>query len=83
MTRQRTIHPAYERLIGTAAVDATLRTNLLRDPCAAAITFGLTPDEADIVGNITANNLREFALALLPRLYGPAFTIPSNHVVAI
>lgn len=82
MTRQRTIHPAYERLIGTAAVDATFCTTLLRDPRGAALAFGLTSEEADIATNITASSLRDFALALLPRLYGPAVTTPISHVIA-
>lgn len=70
MIARRALHPGYERLIGTAVVDSTLGTNLLRDPRGTAIAFGIAPADADLAADIRAADLRTFAAALLPRLYG-------------
>ncbi len=70
MTRQ--LHPGFERLIGAAAVDRKVRAALLRDPRSAALAFGLTAPDADIVADIRASDLKSFAMALLPRIYGEA-----------
>ncbi len=64
------LHEGIERLIGTALVDATVRRTLLRDPRRAALEFGLAAADAAIVADIHATDLRTFAQALLPRLYG-------------
>jgi hypothetical protein len=74
MINRRTLHQGYERLIGTAVVDSTLGSNLLRDPRGTALAFGLAPADADIVADIRAADLRTFAAALLPRLYGKGAT---------
>jgi len=70
MTRQ--LHPGFERLVGAAAVDRKVRAALLRDPRSAALAFGLTVPDADIVADICASDLKSFATALLPRIYGEA-----------
>ncbi len=83
MTRHRTLHPGFERLIGAAAVDSTLNRDLLRDPRATALRFGLTPGDADLAADIRAVDLRAFASALLPRLYGKVTThVPQRSAVA-
>ncbi len=74
MTRHRALHPGFERLIGAAAVDPALGRALLRDPRDAALRFGLTPGDADLAADIHAIDLRAFASALLPRLYGKETT---------
>ncbi len=68
MTRQ--LHAGFERLIAAAAVDRKARASLLRDPRSAALAFGLTTPDADIVADIRASDLKSFAMALLPRIYG-------------
>ncbi len=60
---------AYERLMGAALVDPILRSALLHAPCATAVAFGLTQEEAAVVDGIVATDLQSFARALLPRLY--------------
>jgi hypothetical protein len=70
MMRRPALHPGYERLVGAAATDPTLGRALLRDPRATALGYGLRPDEADLVADIRAADLRTFAALLLPRLYG-------------
>ena len=70
MMHHRALHAGYERLIGAAAVDPALRRSLLRDPRGTALTYGLAPHDADLVSDIRARDLRTFATALLPRLYG-------------
>lgn len=83
MTTHRTLHPGYERLIGTAAVDPPLARSLLRDPRATALRFGLTPSDANVVADIHATDLRTFASALLPRLYGNGTTrVPQRSAIA-
>jgi len=83
MTRHRTLHPGFERLIGTAAVDPTLSQALLRDPRATALRFGLTPGDADLAAGIRAADLRTFAATLLPRLYGKGIArVPQRSAVA-
>jgi len=83
MTRHRPLHPGYERLIGAAFVDPALGRALLRDPHGTALQFGLTPPDADLVAGIHAGDLRAFATALLPRLYGKdAASVPHRHAVA-
>lgn len=80
MTRHRTLHIGYERLIGTALVDTALRNHLLRDPRAAAVAFGLEQDDADIATDIAANDLASFAAALSTRIYGHTPAVPARHV---
>ncbi|HVA90749.1 MAG TPA: hypothetical protein VNL71_13015 [Chloroflexota bacterium] len=70
MSPSPTIHAGYEQMIGAAAVDAGFKSTLLRDPRAAALRFGIAPADAEIVADIHATDLRAFASALLPRLYG-------------
>lgn len=83
MTRHRKLHPGYERLIGMASVDSSVRMALLHDPHRAALDFGLTPDDAAIAADIRACDLHSFAAALLPRLYGKgAANVPFRHAVA-
>jgi len=66
------LHAGIERLMGTALVDAAVRRSLLHDPQQAALEFGLPTTDAAIVADIHAPDLRTFAQALLPRLYGPS-----------
>ncbi len=83
MTTHRKLHPGFERLIGTAAIDPGLGRALLHDPRGAALRFGLTPGDADLAADINANNLRAFASALLPRLYGEGLAhVPQRSAVA-
>jgi len=83
MTRHRTLHPGFERLIGAAAVDPALGRALLRDPRGTALGFGLAADDADLAAGIHAIDLRAFASALLPRLYGKDTTrVPQRSAVA-
>lgn len=70
MTRHRVLHPGYERLIGAAVVDPDLKRSLLRDPGGTAVQFGISTADAALVADISALDLRSFAAALLPRLYG-------------
>lgn len=70
MAPHPTLHAGFERLIGTAATDKAFNSALLRNPRAAALEFGLTLHDADIVSDIHARDLRTFASVLLPRLYG-------------
>jgi len=80
MTRHRSIHIGYERLIGTAAVDVTVRNDLLSNPHATALSFGLTSDDATLVADIQVSDLRSFAATLLPRLYGhDTLAMPARH----
>lgn len=74
MIRRPALHPGYERLIGAAAVDPSLGRALLRDPRGTALQFGIAPHDAEMVTDIRAADLRSFAVALLPRLYGKATT---------
>ncbi len=81
MTRHRSIHVDYERLIGTAVVDATVRNDLLSNPHATALSFGLTSNDANLVADIQASDLRSFAATLLPRLYGhDTSAMPARYV---
>lgn len=70
MSRHPALHPGYERLIGAAAVDPTVSRALLSDPRTTALQFGIAPQDADVVSDIRAADLRSFAALLLPRLYG-------------
>ncbi len=72
MSPSPTLHAGFERLIGTAATDTTFSSALLRDPRSTALQFGITAADAEIVADIHAPDLRSFATALLPRLYGNA-----------
>jgi hypothetical protein len=47
-----------------------MASDLLRDPRGTALAFGLASADADLVTDIRATDLRTFAAALLPRLYG-------------
>jgi len=73
--RARPLYPvaAYERLIGAAAIDVVLRIALLHEPQATALACGLNDQQASLVADIQATDLRQFAAALLQRLY-PATT---------
>jgi len=83
MTTHRKLHPGFERLIGTATVDPALGHALLQDPRNAALRFGLTPGEADLAADIHAVDLRAFASALRPRLYGEETAgVPQRSTVA-
>lgn len=62
------VHRGFERLLVSAAVDHKLGRSLLRDPRQTALTFGLAEDEADLLSDINAADLRGFAAILLPRL---------------
>jgi hypothetical protein len=64
------LHAGFERLIGTAFTDPSLKQNLLRDPRATALQFGLTGADAEMVSDIHVKDLRAFATVLMPRLYG-------------
>jgi hypothetical protein len=64
------LHAGFERLIGTAFTDPRLKQDLLRDPRSAALQFGLTRADAEMVSDIHVKDLRAFAIALMPRLYG-------------
>jgi hypothetical protein len=70
MAPHPTLHSGFERLIGTAAVDPVFSTALLQNPHAMALKFGIAPSDAEMVADIRARDLRSFATALLPRLYG-------------
>ncbi len=83
MIRYPALHPGYERLIGAAAVDPTLGRALLRDPRGTALRFGIEPNEADMVSDIRAADLRSFAAALLPRLYGKGATGVAQHSAVV
>ena len=72
MPRQRPLHQGYERLIGSAAIDAVLTRALLRDPQGTALNFGIPAEDASLSADIKAATLQSFATALLPRLYGSA-----------
>jgi len=69
--RARPLYPvaAYERLIGAATIDAVLRIALLHEPQATALACGLNDQQASLVADIQATDLRQFAAALLQRLY--------------
>ena len=83
MTRHRSLHAGFERLVGAAVVDPILSHDLLRDPRGTAIRFGLAPADADIVADIRAMDLRSFATALLPRLYGKGVpSVPQRSAIA-
>ncbi|MDQ2827950.1 MAG: hypothetical protein M3Y74_02740 [Chloroflexota bacterium] len=83
MTTHRNLHPGFERLIGVAAVDPALGRALLHDPRDTALRFGLTPGDADLAADIHAVDLRAFASALLPRLYGKEIVrVPQRSAVA-
>jgi hypothetical protein len=56
--------------MGSAIVDSALANDLLRDPRGTALAFGLAPADADMAADIHASDLRAFASALYPRLYG-------------
>lgn len=70
MIRRPTLHAGYERLIGTAAIDHDLSVELLGDPRTTAISFGISPSDADLVADIHAVDLRQFSATLVSRLYG-------------
>ncbi len=74
MAPHPTLHAGFERLIGTAAVDHSFGADLLGNPRATALKFGLSPKDAAMVADIQARDLRTFATILLPRLYGRAST---------
>ena len=74
MAPHPTLHAGFERLIGTAATDHTFSMDLLGNPHATALRFGLSPVDAALVSDIQARDLRTFASILLPRLYGKAVT---------
>lgn len=83
MTRHRPLHAGLERLVGAAAVDHALGRSLLRDPQGTALRFGLEPADAEVVADIRAVDLRSFATALLPRLYGKGVTgVPNRSAIA-
>ena len=83
MTRHRTLHAGFERLIGAAFVDPSLKHALLRDPHKTALQFGLAPADAEMIADIHAVDVRAFATALLPRLYGKgAANVPQRSAVA-
>lgn len=70
MAPSPTLHAGFERLIGSAFTDAALKQDLLGNPRATALRFGLSRADAEIVADIRATDLRAFAGTLLPRLYG-------------
>ena len=74
MAPHPTLHAGFERLIGTAATDPVFSSALLRNPRATALKFGIAPKDAEIIADIRARDLRAFATALLPRLYGKSST---------
>ncbi|HEV7214096.1 MAG TPA: hypothetical protein VGP33_03145 [Chloroflexota bacterium] len=70
-------------MIGTAAVDPVFSSALLKDPRAMALEFGIAAKDAEMVADIRARDLRAFATALLPRLYGKGSTrAPFRSAVA-
>lgn len=77
MIRRTALHSGFERLIGAAMVDRDLSSELLRDPCATALSFGLSTADADLVSDIRSPDMRHFATALVGRIYG----IGAEHVV--
>ena len=70
MDTRQSLHAGFERLIGTASVDSAVRRALLRDPWATAMAFGLSDADSALVADIHAADLRAFAAALVPHLYG-------------
>jgi hypothetical protein len=70
MTRHRPLHRAYERLIGTAAVDRAFAQGLFCNPRATALSFGISAEDAELVADIRVTTLSAFATTLIPRLYG-------------
>lgn len=65
-----TLHPEFERLIGTALVDPIWRHRLLGDPAATVRAFGMSDADAAIVARIRAKDLPSFVSMLRPLLYG-------------
>jgi hypothetical protein len=83
MAPHPTLHSGFERLIGTAATDPVFSSALLQNPRAIALKFGIAPKDAEMVADIRARDLRTFATALLPRLYGKANSrVSVNSAVA-
>ena|SRR5579862_2810698 len=77
------LHAGFERLIGAAYTDAALGNALLRDPRGTALEFGLTPEDAAVVADIRAVDLRSFAAMLLPRIYGKGVArVPGHNAFA-
>ncbi len=72
MRPRQQLHSGFERLIGTALVDTTVRRSLLQDPQQAALEFGLSATDAAVVADIRATDIRTFAQTLIPRLYSEA-----------
>jgi hypothetical protein len=70
MSPSPTLHAGFEQMIGTAAVDMGFKSALLHNPHHTALSFGIAPADAALVADIRATDLRAFASALLPRLYG-------------
>lgn len=68
--RRPTLHAGFERLLGTACVDHDLGHALLQDPRGTALRFGLAQEDAELIADIRAADLRTLARQLLPRLYG-------------
>ncbi len=83
MSPSPVLHAGFEQLIGTAAVDPGFKSALLREPRVTALRFGIAPADADLVADIRASDLRTFAGALLPRLYGSTTRgVSRDHSVA-
>ncbi len=83
MTKHCALHSGYERLIGEAIVDKSIARDLLQDPRGTALRFGLAAGDADLAAGIHAVDLRAFASALLPRLYGKdTVRVPQRSAVA-
>ena len=57
-------HEALQAVVGTAIVDSAFRRSLLGQSAEVVHRFGLSPDEAEIVRSIEADNLADFAYAL-------------------
>ncbi|HEY8284901.1 MAG TPA: hypothetical protein VIJ28_11000 [Chloroflexota bacterium] len=65
-----TLHPDFERLLGTALIDPAWRHRLLGDPAGAVLAFGLSEADARLVANIKAADLPSFVRSIQPLLYG-------------
>jgi hypothetical protein len=66
------VEQSIERLLGSAFLDGDVARRLLREPGPTALSFGLSPAEAALIGDLRAVDLVAFARALSARLYGMA-----------
>ena len=77
--KRSTLHIAFERLIGTAIVDQGMERALLQEPRTTALRFGLSPEEAALVADIRAPDLKSFSAVLWSRLYSAPSSGPGTR----